>query len=241
MTYLESLESTGLTLGESKIYLALLQTGNSSAGRILEKATIQNSAFHFCINRLIQKGLVSYYKKGKTKVYSAVDPCVLLNGFKEKEKKFQEIIPRLRAMRKESTNQLTAEVFEGLPGVSALLQVLIEGAKKGDDFLFFSANVDEKNKEIASFYHKFDATRRALGLNSKGISPISLKTSYAKRPLNEIRYTKHPIPQSIAICNHKMALVSWDDTPSGVLISAQNTVDKQKEYFYQLWEECLEK
>jgi len=53
------LEDIGLTPGEIKVYLTLLEEGASSAGKILEQAQIQNSVFHFNINRLMEKGLVS--------------------------------------------------------------------------------------------------------------------------------------------------------------------------------------
>ena len=65
----KALEDIGLTQGEIKVYLALLEIGPSTAGSILEKAGIQNSVFHFCVNSLIEKGLVSYVKKNKFRVY----------------------------------------------------------------------------------------------------------------------------------------------------------------------------
>ena len=58
------LEDLGLTKSEIKVYLSLLSLGPSSAGAILQKAKIQNSVLHFSLNNLIEKGLVSYIKKG---------------------------------------------------------------------------------------------------------------------------------------------------------------------------------
>ena len=62
------LEELGLTSGEVKVYLALLELGPSSAGEIIEKSRLQNSVIHFCLNRLKEKGLVSYIKKGRKRI-----------------------------------------------------------------------------------------------------------------------------------------------------------------------------
>jgi len=43
------LEDIGLTHGEIKVYITLLELGSSTAGAILKKAKIQNSVFHFNI------------------------------------------------------------------------------------------------------------------------------------------------------------------------------------------------
>jgi len=56
---------------------------------------VQNSVFHFSINRLIEKGLVSYVKKGKVKIYSAADPKQFLIYLKEKEKRVKDLLPGL--------------------------------------------------------------------------------------------------------------------------------------------------
>ncbi|MFQ5621311.1 MAG: helix-turn-helix domain-containing protein [Candidatus Nanoarchaeia archaeon] len=68
------LEHLGLTPGESKVYLALLQLGPSSAGPIIEKSGLQNSVVHLCLNTLKDKGLISYVRKGRARIYQAADP-----------------------------------------------------------------------------------------------------------------------------------------------------------------------
>ena len=54
------LEDLGLTRGEVKVYIALLEIGSSSVGQIIEKSGLQNSVVHRALNSLIEKGLISY-------------------------------------------------------------------------------------------------------------------------------------------------------------------------------------
>ena len=80
------LEDLGLTKSEIKVYLALLELGSSTAGDIIKKANIQNSVLHFTINNLIEKGLVTYVKKGKFRVYQPANPETLISYIEDKKK-----------------------------------------------------------------------------------------------------------------------------------------------------------
>lgn len=229
------LEDIGLTQNEIKIYLALLESGPSSAGSILERANIQNSVFHFCVNRLIEKGLVSYAKKNKFRVYSAANPDNFIVYMKDREKAIENILPELKARQKLAKETSEVELFQGTQGVITLLNTLIEGSKKGDEFLFFSADVDEKNEEIQKVYARFDAKRKDKGLITKGIAPNKLKDLFDKRRYIQIKYTNMPIPANSGICNDKLALISWGEKPTGVLIKSKQIVTKQKEFFNAFW------
>jgi len=230
------LEDIGLTKGEINVYLALLELGPSTAGSILEKASIQNSVFHFNIHRLIEKGLVSYIKKGRIKVYKAADPNNFLIYLKDKEKQIEKILPELKEKQAKIKEKEETELFKGMKGIITLLNILIENTKRGDEFLFFSADIDEKNKEIQRFYKRYDIKRKDKGLITKGIAPKKLKLLFKKRKYLKMKYTNMPLPANTGICNNKMALISWGEKPTGILIQSKQIVKKQKEFFNELWE-----
>jgi HTH-type transcriptional regulator, sugar sensing transcriptional regulator len=229
------LEDIGLTKGEIKVYLALLEKGPTSAGAVLKKANIQNSVFHFCVNRLIKKGLVSYIKKGKVRIYKAAAPENLLTYLKDKEKEIGNILPELKAKQLSVKETHEVEIFDGTKGIITALNILIEDTKKWDEFLFFSADVDEKNEEIQKFYERFDAKRKAKGLISKGIAPLKLKALFEKRKYLQMKYSKNAVPSNTGICNDKMVLISWGENSKAVLIQSRQIVFKQKEFFRSFW------
>ena len=66
---IQLLRKVGLTDGESKVYLALLELGSSTTGPIVKEADIAKSIVYQILDRLIQKGLVSYIVKEKTKYF----------------------------------------------------------------------------------------------------------------------------------------------------------------------------
>ncbi len=233
----KALEDIGLTQGEIKVYLALLELGSSSAGSVLEKAGIQNSVFHFCVNSLIEKGLVSYVKKNKFRIYTAADPENFKTYLKDKERQISQLLPELKAKQASAREKQEVELFEGIKGVITSLNEFIEGVKKGDEFLFFSAEAEseERSKEIQEFYESYDMKRVDKGLIIKGIAPRGLKSSFEKRKYLKMRYTQMPLPGNIGICNDRLILVSWEGKPTSVIITSKYLAKKQQDFFNALW------
>ncbi len=229
------LENIGLTPSEIKIYLALLELGSASAGEVLEQAEIQNSVFHFCVNKLISKGLVSYISKGKSKIYSAADPENFLLYLKDKEDELKKLLPELKERQASIKDKSEVELFAGIKGVINALNSLIADTKKGDEFLFFSMVVEDKNEEVQEFYERYDLKRKSKGLVTKGIAPIKLKHLFEKRTYLRMKYSDKPLPSNFAVCNDKMILISWDEKPHAVLIKANNLVNQQRDFFNRSW------
>ena len=97
------LEEIGLTKTEIKIYLTLLKLGQSTTTNIVRKAEIHASKVYEFLDKLIQKGLVSYVIKSNKKYFSASEPDFLKEFLREKENKIKEqeseinkILPELK-------------------------------------------------------------------------------------------------------------------------------------------------
>src|SRR3989338_6514101 len=85
-----SLREAGLTEGEVKVYLALLELGSSTTGPIIEKSHIARSIIYQILEKLMQKGLVSQVIKEKTKYFQAAEPNKILEYIDERREKFEE-------------------------------------------------------------------------------------------------------------------------------------------------------
>ncbi|MBW2971837.1 hypothetical protein KY359_02260 [Candidatus Woesearchaeota archaeon] len=229
------LEDLGLTKSEIKVYLALLELGSSTAGQILKRARTQNSVLHFALNNLIEKGLVTYVKKGKARVYQSAEPETLISYVEDRKKQLKTLIPDLKERQAFAKEREEVEIFEGIRGVQTSLYMLIEGARPRDKFLFFSADVEERNEENQKFYTRFDAKRKEMRLDVRGIAPLKLKRLFEKRKHLKMKYVRFPIPENTGICKDKMVIISWSRTPRAILIKSEQIVKKQREFFEQVW------
>ncbi|MCB9359384.1 hypothetical protein H6503_05615 [Candidatus Woesearchaeota archaeon] len=232
------LEDIGLSEREIRVYMTLLEEGPSSAGAILEKASIQNSVFHFCVNRLIEKGLVGYVKKGKIRIYNAAEPESFMVYLEEKKNAVEKLLPELKAKQSLVEEKRSVEMFEGMKGVWNALIELIADAKPGDDFLFFTADLGdyEKDESVQKFYERYHLQRKKRKLNVKGISPTRLRKMHESWAGRMIRYTDLPMPANHGICGDKVVFMSWDEKPSAILIQQKNFVERQRKFFWAMWE-----
>lgn len=133
------LEDLGLTQAEIKVYVATLELGQSSAGKILEKSQIQNSVMHRALNSLIEKGLISFILEGKRKTYKASDPENFHNFIDNKKKRFDEILPELKQKQKISNLNTFGEIFKGKRGINQMYQTLLNS--KGEEYNTFGGGI----------------------------------------------------------------------------------------------------
>ena len=95
MTELSALEELGLSEAEAKVYLALLETGSTLAGPIIKKTALHRGTTYQILQRLIEKGLVSYVIKSGKRYFEATDPKHFKTLLKEKEESSMRSSPRL--------------------------------------------------------------------------------------------------------------------------------------------------
>src|SRR3989344_5175574 len=93
---LRILEDLGLSTAEAKIYVALLEQGQSKTGRIIDVTKLQSSTVYHVLGSLIEKGIVSSIHKGKIKYYQAEKPESLLAFLEDKKRKLSDILPELK-------------------------------------------------------------------------------------------------------------------------------------------------
>ena len=105
----ETLEKAGLTKNEIKVYLALLEKGESTSGPLIKAIGINSSKVYESLERLQKKGLVSYVKKANKKYFQAAEPERLLDYIDEKKRQLdeekeemQKMLPELKIRKKMS-------------------------------------------------------------------------------------------------------------------------------------------
>ncbi len=159
------LEAAGLTGGESKVYLALLELGPSTTGPIVEKSGVARSIIYQLLERLSQKGLVSHVVKEKTKYFQAAQPDRLLEYMDERQKeleeskrKLNELLPKLTAMQG-AAKESEVHVFTGFKGMISVHEHTYQKLKRGDEY--FHMGITELQPPHFHAYFKRDHARRA--------------------------------------------------------------------------------
>ena len=141
------LESTGLTAAESKVYLMLLEQGASLAGVISRNTGIHRRSVYDAIERLVQKGLVSYIKQNNRKYFQAASPERFLEILKEKEENIKSVLPELKLLQQMSEGKNETLFFRGRTALSTVFDDQIE---KEEDILVFGTTL--KSFDYMKYY-----------------------------------------------------------------------------------------
>ena len=234
----ELLMNLGLTDGEAKVYLALTKLGSSTVWPIVKEAKVAYSNIYEILNRLLEKGLISFIIKEKTKYFQVTSFSPLNEYLDKKEQKIEKeklslkkLIPDLERLQKLQEKQ-EAEVFIGFNGVKTAYERLMEGDNKEEYLFFYIAEQDyeEIDKFWMRLYNKFKNHR------VKGIANIHYKKSkFIKKTSFKMKYVDFPIPGNIDIHEDKVLFTSFKDKPLATLITSKDIANKFKEYFHSIW------
>jgi HTH-type transcriptional regulator, sugar sensing transcriptional regulator len=241
------LEDIGLTEGETKVYLALIHLGQSTSGPITDKSGVSRSKIYNILERLIQKGFVSYIIKEKTRHYLAEDP-VKIRGyldrredeFASQRKEIDKLIPRLELQKQLEKTRSEAQIYKGFKGVQAITDHVYSRLRKGD--LFYNIGVPSYQEDIYhAYWHKDHLRRIKAGIKCKLLFNIRTPKEVLKNRNSykdcEARYMPIRIetPTWILVYKDVSVIIMQGDETMAIEIVNKQIADSFKQYFEAFW------
>jgi HTH-type transcriptional regulator, sugar sensing transcriptional regulator len=233
------LKEFGLTVTEEKVYLSLIKLGNSPASRIIKDTQLHRTTVYDVLDRLTEKGFVSYIIKNKIKHYSPSSPSKLLDIALEERKNAEKrqdlakiLIKKIGSVKSDSEYLDIAEIFIGQKGQRTIMDDIIEegksflilgsGGRFQDDLDVYTENWAEKRTK-KKIYAKIIATE---GTNA----PIW--------KMNTIKFIKkeYQSPVTTFIYGEKVAIFINEEPMTIILIKNKNVSNSYKNYFNLIWE-----
>ncbi|MEK6888504.1 MAG: helix-turn-helix domain-containing protein [Nanoarchaeota archaeon] len=231
----------GLTEGEAKVYIALTELGSSTVGPIVKKSQVSYSNIYDILNRLTEKGIVSFIIKNKTRHFQAAPPSNLIDYLDKKQERISQekealkkVLPELEKLQDIKSKQ-EAEVFLGKKGLRTAYEKLCKSSSKKDEILFFYIHDDKYGEESNLFYNSI--TDLVNKTKNRGICNREYKNSWfaKKSKYLTMRFSDLPLPGNIDIITDKILLVSWGEQIFSVLIHSQSLADNLRNYFNEMW------
>jgi sugar-specific transcriptional regulator TrmB len=227
----EKLIHIGLTKTEAKIYLMLLELSKAQAGVLSRKTGIHRRSIYDALDRLIEKGLVSYIIENDKRFYVATDPKRIQEIIDGQKEDVYEIMPLLQAKFLEHKDKQETLFYRGREGIKTIFEDQI---RDGKDVYIIGAARDAK--ELMKFYIPHYTNKRIK-------KKIKLHALYAgekhknKVPLSTVRY----LPQSFAslvstnIWGDKACIILWLNDPVAIMIKQPDIAKTFRKYFDMLW------
>lgn len=233
----------GLTDGEAKIYVALLELGSSSVGPIRKRTKISHSNIYEILERLINKGVVTTIISNNIKIFQAVSPGNLSRFLDKKEEELHEqrsilakALPRIEALQNLHPKQ-EATLFIGIKGLHSAYEELFKDTSKGVENLWMYTH-DKKYEPVIDKFYTHSWLELANGIHSRGISDESYRPSKFAKEFQKkfkMRFVDFPIFSHGEVFGEKFMLVSWEDPIIAVLVHAKHVSEHFRKYFESVW------
>ncbi|MFH1053445.1 MAG: helix-turn-helix domain-containing protein [Candidatus Woesearchaeota archaeon] len=245
------LEDIGLTKSEIKVYLALLELGSSSTGKIVEKSDTASSKVYEILDKLMEKGLVSFIIKTGVKYFEAAAPERLMDYMNEKERdvdrqkaELKSIIPELEIKRKLSKYKSEATIYRGMKGLETAFYSAISELKAAE--AYYVIGIPSRSNAINRFFVKFSKYRAR-----KKIGQIALFNEAARgepqtlpENLNEfdkIKFIPQVTPAAINIIKDKVIIFPESTgEPLLFLIDSKEVAESFKVQFDHWWNQKVQ-
>jgi len=238
------LQEIGLTQNETKVYLALLELGESKTGDILKKSKLNSGKIYEILDSLEQKGLVSAVLKNKVKHFTPADPSRVLEYLEEKkktierqEKDVNKILPDLMRKINQVKGKVNIEVFTGYDGLKTAYAKELR-YKKGESLYVLgitsSSRYDKKTWTFFTKYHqykrqqKYYKTKKLIDINSDHKQDEHEKHA-------EIRYLPFGSAMSINIIKDLTTIGIFSEQPIIISIESEEVAKTMIQHFNLLW------
>ncbi len=236
------LEEAGLTKNEIEVYKALLKLGSTTAGPLTRKSGVHRSRVYEALNRLIEKGLVSFSVQANRKNFQAQNPEAIINFLEEKKKKVKEILPELKALQLSEPDKQEAKVFQGYKGIKSIFENIVNTLGKSQEVLTFGARSGQDiNPDVwEAFFKHLNDRRVKKGIIQKMIYNEDLRDSqvakeYKNSKLTQVKFAPQKTITGTSIYGDNVAMIVWEEKPYGFIITSKEVADSFREQFKILW------
>lgn len=221
---LSTLKQIGLDEKQAKIYLALLELGETSIKEVAIKSGVKRTTIYDIIDEMINFGYIKVTVQGKRKRFIAIDPDNLKIVIKKREALLDEILPELKSINNASGIKPKMLFFEGVQGLKEAYEESLK-QRNGTICGWASEDIlDVLGMDWANDYIKRRAKRniksQLIISRAEKIEQFIAVDKTQIRQSATVDPKKYLFSIEINIYNDKVALISAKDKIAIIVISA---------------------
>ncbi len=230
-----ALREFGLSEKEATVYLTLLREGPSTVTPLISKTQLQRGSLYDILERLIEKGIVSYVIAANRKNFQAVDPKRLLALIEAKHQRIEEALPSLLNLQKKGDTSVYI-----LKGRKAFKSLYLEVLKDKTVKMLMGAKGGLITALGDVFYSQFQEIRRnetkdkVLLVCSEKLRGSSF---LAEIPFCEVRFVPEELdtPSHTLVYGNRVIIHIFEETPIAIVIESEQVTKSYTNLFNNLW------
>ncbi len=242
---LDTLKQLDLDDREISIYMTLFRLGPASIRDIAAQTGVNRGTTYETLKRLAARGIVSYFPKGKRRVFRAEDPERLLQLAEEKQNALKhtieqlktDIIPGLHHLKPDFSSG-NVSFYEGDDGIELVLKDILATVASQPEKTYSVFSSKSLRQHLYRPFPNYTAQRIRQKISVKVIAlgEGGEDAEYSERKW--IRTQGQPDASYIAIYPPKVAMISLasENYPVATVIDSVEIATAQKVIFDTLWQ-----
>jgi HTH-type transcriptional regulator, sugar sensing transcriptional regulator len=243
---LEQLKDLGLSEGQVSVYSAVLDLGISSLNKIQEKTGIERRNIYDILNKLIEKGFITYTIEKNKRTYQCTHPNKILEEIKQKKESLshlEKIVPQITNTFNLSKPDIRAEVFRGNEAIKALLEETLEYKES----FWIGGNCDVEKTPLKIWFKHWMNKRVEKKHIMHDLADYGTEFEYLKKNnLSKHKkeyYKYHALPKELTspmvvlIFGNKVAQILWSDQSFAFVLESEEIKESFMKYFHYFWVE----
>jgi sugar-specific transcriptional regulator TrmB len=114
------LQQLGYSPNQTKVYLALLELGQTTVGPIVKKTDLHRQVVYNTLSELEKMELLQSTIKNNRQNFEIIDPHKIIDNIKKQEFLAEDLLPELMAKQKKKTRTQEVKIYEGIEGFLAM-------------------------------------------------------------------------------------------------------------------------
>lgn len=237
----DALSKAGLSGGEIKVYNTLLDLGLSPISKIHEKTGIERRNIYDILNKLIERGLVTYIIENKKRFFQVSHPSKIIRYLDEKElnikktkKEIEKLIPSVVKKFELKKPNINAEIYRGIEGVKAVWEDMLNYKEN-----YWIGSGRYIPKAFPNFFMNWNRRRIKLKVKWFNICRHELKKELKPLQLEYVRFLPKEFsgnPAVICIYGNKVVNFILGKEFFAFVIESNELAENYRRYHKYLWD-----
>lgn len=247
----KQLETVGITGKDAEIYLELLKLREATVIQLSKQTKIKRTSVYYCLDSLMDKGVVGLVVRNNKKLYYVEDPKQSLLSLVEQQKAAVELLlPKIKDLYGKGSDHPAIKIYYNLSGIKTIFEDVLSCEEKVGRYYVSDLNVDELLGEafLKSFVKKRVSSKiKSLSLRTANYIPTREQEASNMNQLRETRIMPEGLNFAPYMCiyDNKSVIISAKEK-IGFIIESKEFADAQKAIFDTIWKisslsSCCEK
>lgn len=228
----------GLSDGEIGVYQALLKLGSVPVSKIKEETRLHRTTIYDFLEKLLNKGLISYVVKNNVNYYKASHPEKLMEFLKEKEDHLSQVMPELIKLANLPKEEVKIEVYKGAEGLKTVMLDAIRTAVRHNDRVR-GIGIDDGlfKKALPVFLEQYQRLQMENNVHEDVLTKRDAEYYFHTKNTHYRFMPKDMFsPVSTLFYGDKIQIVLWEPSLTTIYIQNQKLADAYKKHFQTLWD-----